>query len=283
MLKWPGTGPDVLMVHGPAFSAPSWGRLARELQADACVYAIDLPGHGQSPVELVDTDHGVESVAAAIESLGLDRPVLVGIDVSAHTVLAVAVGWPHLVGGLVCIGSLALYEPERLAQMIAFADTDGLQQMVADRFLFGFRGMGQSDRQHVIDTVVGNSADYYLTADMGSAIGIEVDWCIWDLPDGTFIHRPDPRTLREAIVYRSGSPWYPDVTMYDRLTVPTAVVISTGGQDATIAPDAAGLSKRNPLITGGSIESGAAPHYTHPELLARVVRDVISRRTAPAE
>jgi pimeloyl-ACP methyl ester carboxylesterase len=91
-LDWGGQGPPLLLLHGITSSARSWWRVAPALAAQGYhVYALDLPGHGES----AETgDHRIANIAAlvgaTIRELGLERPTLIGHSWGGATTLALA-------------------------------------------------------------------------------------------------------------------------------------------------------------------------------------------------
>lgn len=102
--------PDVLLVHGIGVSSRYFGPLEQALSRDARVVAPDLPGFGRSRVPdepaLTVAEHA-EVLAALVEELALDRPVVVGHSMGAQFATELAVRRPDLVGGLVLLGPVA--------------------------------------------------------------------------------------------------------------------------------------------------------------------------------
>jgi non-heme chloroperoxidase len=77
-------GPPVLLIHGISASHLCWARQYQSsLASEFRLVAYDLRGHGMSeaplePEHYTDGQLWADDVAAIIEQLGLDRPVLVG-------------------------------------------------------------------------------------------------------------------------------------------------------------------------------------------------------------
>jgi pimeloyl-ACP methyl ester carboxylesterase len=99
-----------LLIHGAGASSAIWmmtlGRLARATRA----VAIDLPGHGPSP--LPDEGVGALSLAAYRDAAGmlaatlcLGPSVLVGHSMGALVAIEAALAWPDKVRGLVLCGA----------------------------------------------------------------------------------------------------------------------------------------------------------------------------------
>jgi len=93
-----GDGPPVVLVHGTPSSSYLWRAVIPRLAEQNTVYVWDLPGYGDSPAvpgEPVAIRTHARVLARLVEHWGLDRPVLVGHDIGAATVLRA-----HLVEGV---------------------------------------------------------------------------------------------------------------------------------------------------------------------------------------
>ena len=65
-----GDGPPVVLIHGVGLRAQAWDAAAPHLQAAYCLHAVDMPGHGQSPLNGAKTlDDYVARIAAYLASL----------------------------------------------------------------------------------------------------------------------------------------------------------------------------------------------------------------------
>src|SRR5687767_15802791 len=78
-LEWGESGAPLLLLHGITSSARGWWRVAPELVALGYhVYALDMPGHGQS--QLVDS-HRIDQIAGhvgqVLDALQLVEPVVI--------------------------------------------------------------------------------------------------------------------------------------------------------------------------------------------------------------
>lgn len=99
----------LLLVHGFAESTVSWSLVAPKLAAKRPVVAIDLAGYGYSQYSgryaLADQD---DLVLGVIDTLGLDKPTLVGHSLGAAVVGSVALEHPDRVSGVVFVDGDAL-------------------------------------------------------------------------------------------------------------------------------------------------------------------------------
>lgn len=100
--QWGSSGPPIVLVHGFAESSVSWGPMAELLGTDHVVYAIDLAGAGYTTrTGKYTLDDQVELVTGFINSLGLNRPVLVGHSLGAAVVGGVALKHPDAIRGVI--------------------------------------------------------------------------------------------------------------------------------------------------------------------------------------
>lgn len=105
-----GAGPALVMVHGLGGQLRNFTyALADRLAGDFRVVAVDRPGSGYSraaPGPWPDVRAQGRLVAEFVETLGLDRPVLVGHSLGGAVALAAAVQAPERVGGLALLAPL---------------------------------------------------------------------------------------------------------------------------------------------------------------------------------
>jgi pimeloyl-ACP methyl ester carboxylesterase len=100
-----GPGRPFLLVHGLASNARLWdGVAARLAAAGHPVVAVDQRGHGRSeaPGGGYDTQTCAEDLAALVDVLALDRPVVAGQSWGGNVVLTLAAGAPPRTVGAVC-------------------------------------------------------------------------------------------------------------------------------------------------------------------------------------
>jgi len=93
--------PAVVLVHGFSDNGLCWSPVARALEDDYDLILPDLRGHGLSArADAAPEVDMAADVAALIEHLGLDRPVLVGHSMGAMVSYQVAVRFPERVRAL---------------------------------------------------------------------------------------------------------------------------------------------------------------------------------------
>lgn len=113
-----GRGNDVvLLIHGSGadHALLSWDGVIDRLSKKTCVYAVDLPGYGESdPLEAIPEEgfypyyhHCLEAI---VDQLKLDRFVLVGLSMGGAIAIRYALEHPQQVCGLVPVSSWGLSE-----------------------------------------------------------------------------------------------------------------------------------------------------------------------------
>lgn len=118
-LSWTGGGdsPTVVAVHGITANAWCWGPVARHLDGDVTLVAIDLRGRGASahaPGPTGQRRHA-DDVAALIEQLGGGPIPIAGHSMGTYVALMAADRHPASVGPLVLVdGAVPLALPEGL-------------------------------------------------------------------------------------------------------------------------------------------------------------------------
>ena len=102
-----GDGPPLVLLHGLGASHLTCQENIEALATHFTVYAMDIPGHGDSVKE------GVSFIFGFLDAMGLSSAALVG----------------NLMGGLIALKS-ALAEPERITHLVLI-DTAGFGKKIA--------------------------------------------------------------------------------------------------------------------------------------------------------
>jgi pimeloyl-ACP methyl ester carboxylesterase len=101
----PGTAEPVIAVHGITANSRAWLAVARSLQGDGALLAVDLRGRGASSV--LPAPYGMEAYArdllAVLDACGLERAVLVGHSLGAFAVARFAADHPDRVRAAVLV------------------------------------------------------------------------------------------------------------------------------------------------------------------------------------
>lgn len=119
-----GRGPPVLLIHGLGGFAESWRHNLPALGRQAAVYALDLPGFGQSakPVRRYSLGFFVAALEEFTRALELLRPALVGHSLGGAVAAAYALTHPGQVDALVLVGAVVPgfdYRPSWVYRLLA--------------------------------------------------------------------------------------------------------------------------------------------------------------------
>jgi pimeloyl-ACP methyl ester carboxylesterase len=109
-----GDGPDVLVLHGWGARIEAMTPMINGLSPTLTLHVVDLPGFGESalpPQPWGVTDYA-EWTRALIESLGLDRPSVIGHSHGGRTAIRLATTHPDLLGRLVLVDAAGI-RPKR--------------------------------------------------------------------------------------------------------------------------------------------------------------------------
>jgi 3-oxoadipate enol-lactonase len=101
-LRWTaaGEGSPLVLVHGFSFDQRQWDPQIGPLSKQHRVVRYDLRGFGSSTCPVGGYRHS-DDLRVLLDSLGIERPVLVGLSLGANVVLAYTIQHPQEVAGLV--------------------------------------------------------------------------------------------------------------------------------------------------------------------------------------
>jgi pimeloyl-ACP methyl ester carboxylesterase len=97
-----GSGPPLVLLHGIGLDRSAWDPVVPLLAREYEVFAVDLPGFGETP-PLPGTPT-VEALAAAVEELGLERPLVAGNSLGGG--IALELGCRGWAGGVCAISPI---------------------------------------------------------------------------------------------------------------------------------------------------------------------------------
>lgn len=97
--------PVIVMVHGITDNGLCWTTLGLELQEDYDIYMLDARGHGLSDSFTASDDEEtlMKDVAGFIETMGLEKPILMGHSMGAATVMRLGAAYPDLAQAIVML------------------------------------------------------------------------------------------------------------------------------------------------------------------------------------
>lgn len=132
-------GPAVILIHGFGGDLGNWLFTQEPLAAGAQVYALDLPGHGQSSKAIADGSVAALArvVAGFMQAVGVERAHLAG----------------HSLGGAIAL-QLAVTEPARVLSLSLLAPA-GIGATINGGYLDGFvRGESRRDMKPILQQLV---------------------------------------------------------------------------------------------------------------------------------
>ena len=114
-----GSGAPVLLIHGVGMSAAIWQPQIALMQDRFELIAIDMLGHGASPLppENAELSDFADQAIRLLDHLGLDRVAVVGHSMGALVAQEFALRAPSRVSSIVCLNAVFRRPPE-LAQAV---------------------------------------------------------------------------------------------------------------------------------------------------------------------
>ncbi|MCL4870407.1 MAG: alpha/beta hydrolase [Anaerolineae bacterium] len=98
--------PSLVLLHGAGGTHLSWGEV--RLVKFAAAYALDLPGHGRSPLPgRASIEAYADVVMAFVTQLGLTNVVVGGISMGGAIAQVIGLRQPDWLSGLVLVGTAA--------------------------------------------------------------------------------------------------------------------------------------------------------------------------------
>ncbi len=111
-----GSGRPLLLLHGWGGRADSFLPLARDMHSSRTVYAVDFPGHGQSPeppAPWAVTEY-MELLKAFMRDRGLEGADIVAHSFGGRVAILLAATYPAMVGKLLLTGCAGI-RPQKSA------------------------------------------------------------------------------------------------------------------------------------------------------------------------
>lgn len=253
----PVDGETVVLIHGFGANKDNWTRLARELTDEFNVYAIDLPGHGDSSKDL-DLGYRFEDqvghVSRILAALEIDRAHMMG----------------NSMGGAITALYAATY-PEQVVTAVLF-DPAGIFEY--DSELAGLVMEGDNP------LIPSEEGDFKRLIDFALEKKPFVPWPIYDVMEEKAIANQDVNEVIFAAIRDTG--YEPDFrNAITRIQAPVLVI--WGMEDRVINYRNADIfveqipSARKVLLE----DVGHAPMVEVPEESARLFREFIADPSAP--
>jgi pimeloyl-ACP methyl ester carboxylesterase len=229
-----GSGPPVLVLHGWGASIEAVYPIVTGLAPVATVYALDLPGFGQSepPPEPWGVAEYQTFVAAFMDQLEIEHPTIVGHSNGGRIAIRMAATEPARAGRLVLVDSAGI-RPKRTMRYYRRVGMAKLGKYAA-RYL---GAAGERLRAHIVGRVA--SSDYAAAGEMRPTLVRLVN-----------------SDLREHLPH---------------ISVPTLLV---WGADDTDTPLADGQLMEKLIPDAGLVVLEGAGHYSYLDQSARFARIV---------
>jgi pimeloyl-ACP methyl ester carboxylesterase len=142
-----GEGRAIVLLHGLTATRRYVVMGSRTLQRSGHrVIAYDARGHGRSepaPQRAYGYEHLAADLLAALDALGVQRALLAGASMGAHTALALALDHPERVAALALI--TPAYDPDTAASPEALAHWDALARGLREDGVEGFVAASELD------------------------------------------------------------------------------------------------------------------------------------------
>lgn len=160
----------VVLLHGYLENMLVWEEFASLLYKRVRVITLDLPGHGISEVkgDVHTMDFLADTVIAALDTLGVERAVMVGHSMGGYVALAAAERHPERLAGLVLLSSTPNADSEekrenrrREQALILSGKKEALARMAPAM------GFAAENRKRFADVITDLTEIIHLTEDSG--------------------------------------------------------------------------------------------------------------------
>ncbi len=261
-----GEGPAIVMIHGLGGQTGNFEHSLLDRLSDSFrVVLVDRPGSGYStrrPGEMESMPAQVAAIAALIDRLGLERPLVVGHSLGGGVALALALDHPRATSGLALLSPLT-HMPDEVPKALAKL---ALRSALARRLVawtiatpLGLRG-----GRRTLDMVFAPDAP---PEDFGLKAG-----GLMALRPASFVAASADLVALEAELPRL-------MARYDELSVPVAILFGRG--DTILDPALHGerMVAAHPATRLDLVEGGHMLLVSQPDLVADWIRDCARRFT----
>lgn len=272
-----GTGVDALMFHSPGFCAESLSLVAAALAETCHTYSVELPGHGRSPTGALSAAEFWAVIPEIVAGLGLERPVLVGFDLSGFLVTAAALQQPDLASGVVNVCGWCLRTREETAEFLAFLSSDEVLEGLAERMKLGATSADEAGMRTIMLELARNSIHDFLIEDEEARFADRITCTIGRTADGGFVRLPTLDTLRRLYAIDPDAEVYPHAGLLEQVDLPYLLVLPSEGVDSALLERAKEVEARRPNVSTTVIDTGPNPQMSDPSAVAGALAPFLTR------
>ena len=265
--EWPGTGPNLVLLHPSSGYGRMWDMTARTLGGGLRVFALDQRGHGDTdrPDGTYAAEEYAEDLHLFLESLGLGSAIVAGHSLGGRVAQVFAANYPEQSTAIILVGgphySNFFQERER-----ANAVLEGAERMRVSQTEFPSREATLAFmRENIPTDSYSEEARRHL-----------VEYNCRPLPGGGLTFKYDKVRVAQGLTHMSD-----DLSMYARrATCPVAIFRGTHSTHLSRgeAERMAAFWKDARII---EVEGDYGLEIENPEGLAQAILD-FARVTAPA-
>jgi pimeloyl-ACP methyl ester carboxylesterase len=276
-----GRGPDVLLVHGTGHNSAVWAPVAEHLAPHCRVVAIDLRGHGRTPLDSSDAEQYWRDLGPLCAALGCRRPILAGHSTGGYAVTAAAAAGVADPAG-VCVLDGFVPESRAIAQQAAVdVDWPAMASQLRAMFRYGWI-TGEEELAGYVEQVVADAGRDSLDAGADQRVLRAMTIRGFTKVEAGWLRRP---TLTEIDTVRQppeDAGIYPSIEVYDRVPQPMALVLASEGFYASRRErvEAVAAARANRVFV--EVPGGHNVHLLRPREVARVVLDLLARASEPS-
>lgn len=271
-----GRGPDVLLVHGTGHNSAAWIPVAERLRSDCRVVAIDLRGHGRTPLGSNDAEQYWRDLRPVCDALELRQPILVGHSTGGYAVTAAAAAGVVEPAGLCVLDGFVPDTRTVAQQTVTDADWPAMADELHDMFRYGWIANDDEVAAYV-EQVVAEAPNDWLNAGVDPGVLRALTTRAFLKIENGWLRRP---TLAEIDTVRQppiDAEIYPSVDVYDRVAQPMALVLAADGLYISQRDRIEAIAAERENTVFMEVACGHNVHLTCAGEVAAVVRDLIAR------
>lgn len=273
-LDFGGTGHPVLLVHGSGHNAAAWTDVAFHLTDYCRVVAVDLRGHGQTRIDSSNAEQYWHDLAGATQSLGWEKPVLVGHSLGGYAVTAVTASGQIRPHAVCVVDGLVLDDRETaVAKQRKWTTLEAMDQVRA-QFHYGWSA-GPDQIREFIEQSVREAPDDWLN--QGSRPGLlrKVLERSFSRHEHSWLRRPTPEQIAVISAPSPDASVHPSVEVYEHLTCPVTIVLPEQGFYAARRAEVRAVVEARRERELVAMDTHHNVPMARPAELARVILDLI--------